>query len=338
MELHGRGTAIYQSYERRPGASSDGEMTTSPVAAGLVPAAGARHVRDMTNTTEKRAAETGLSAMGEIARRSDPDRFFCTLFLPASVREDAFTLIAFNHESVRALSGMHSRSVAGPMAGLIRLQWWREIVEGASHPHEVADPLRALIRAGRVRRDTLLGILDAREAELEGLPDWAAWRAAMRAGAGGVQAAIAQVAGTGTTDPDLLRAVEFLGAAYGVGGLLRHMGAVLAGGRCPLPEPALQEFGLSGESIRDGAGIQGADLTPLRARLRDEGREFLAQAGMQVAAGAGRVRLPRAVRAAGLPGALARRDLGRGHDREVGAARGLGDRLAVMAAMARGRI
>jgi 15-cis-phytoene synthase len=305
----------------------------------------------MTSTTDPHGTETGLSANGGIARRFDPDRFFCALFLPRAVRDDAFTVIAFNHESVRALAGLHSRSVAGPLAGLIRLQWWREIVEGAPHPHEVAGPLRALIGAGRVRRDTLLGILDAREAELEGLADWAAWRAAMRGGAGGVQVAIAQIADTRGADtrgagqddpepmrPDQMRAVEALGAAYGVGGLLRHLDAVLAGGRCPLPESALHEFGLSGDAIRDGAGLQGADpaaLAALRARLREEGLAFLAQAGAGAGVEAGRVRLPRAVGAAALPGVLARRDLRRGDG--GGADRGLGDRLAVMAAMALGR-
>lgn len=271
------------------------------------------------------AGGDGLSLCGAIARRSDPDRFFCALFLPEPVREDAFSVIAFNHESVRALTGMQSWSVAGPMAGLIRLQWWREIIEGAPHPHEVAPGLRvALARAPALRR-TLLRILDAREAEAEGLTDWPSWRAAMRGGAGGVQVAIAQRAGLG--DPVALQRIEALGAAYGAGGLLRHLDIVLAAGRCPLPDTALQAIGLSREALRNGAppGL----LDPLRVRLREEGRAFLAQALP--------VRLRRDSRAAALPGVLARRDLARPDGRRA-AGRGLGDRLAVMAAMLSGRI
>ncbi|MBB2173213.1 squalene/phytoene synthase family protein [Gluconacetobacter asukensis] len=277
---------------------------------------------------ERRAAAAGVSPGAAVARRADPDRFLCALFLPQAAREDAFTLIAFNHETVRALGGMQSRAVAGPMAGLIRLQWWREIVEGAGHPHAVAGPLRALIAAGRVKAETLLGILDAREAELDGLADWPAWRAAMLGGAGGVQVAIAQAAGV--TDPALLKAVESHGAAYGAGGLVRHLDMVLASGRCPVPDSALAEAGLSGDAIRDGATLTPDILRALRAALCREGAVFLAEAG--------RPRLPRAARAAALPGVLARRDLARGADGAPAgfAPRGLGDRLAVMAAMAFG--
>lgn len=270
----------------------------------------------------RRAAGAGVSAAALAARRADPDRFLCALFLPQAAREAAFTLIAFNHETVRALGSMQSRAVAGPMAGLIRLQWWREIVQGAAHPHDIADPLRALVAQGRVRAETLLGILDAREAELDGLADWPAWRDAMRGGAGGVQAAIAQAAGV--TDPGQLDAVALNGAAYGAGGLARHLDRVLAGGRCPVPDGALAESGLSGDAIRDGATVPAALLPALRAALCREGADFLARAG------AGR--LPRVARAAALPGVLARRDLAR--QGPAPAARGLGDRLAVMAAMA----
>ncbi|WP_246401135.1 squalene/phytoene synthase family protein [Gluconacetobacter dulcium] len=277
----------------------------------------------MTAPPERRAAAAGVSPDAPIARRADPDRFLCALFLPAAAREAAFTLLAFNHETVRALGGMQSRAVAGSMAGLIRLQWWREIIEGAPHPHEIADPIRALIAQGRVKPETLLGILDAREAELDGLADWPAWRTAMRGGAGGIQVAIAQAAGV--TDPDLLKAVESHGAAYGAGGLVRHLELVLASGRCPVPDSALAESGLSGDTIRDGAPLPPDIARALRADLRREGQAFLAEAG--------RRRLPRQARAAALPGVLARRDFARGADP---APRGLGDRLAVMAAMAFG--
>ncbi|MBB2204668.1 squalene/phytoene synthase family protein [Gluconacetobacter takamatsuzukensis] len=282
----------------------------------------------MTGPPERRAAGAGVSPGAATARQADPDRFLCALFLPQAARDAAFTLIAFNHETVRALGGMQSRAVAGPMAGMIRLQWWREIVEGAGHPHAVADPLRALLAQGRVRAETLLAILDAREAELDGLADWPAWRKAMYDGAGGVQVAIAQAAGV--TDPDLLRAVQLGGAAYGAGGLVRHLERVLAGGRCPVPDSALAGAGLSGDTIRDGATLPPDMLRNLRADLCREGAAFLAQAGQQ--------RLPRPARAAALPGVLARRDLARGAGgAPAGAApRGLGDRLAVMAAMAFG--
>ena len=61
-----------------------------------------------------------------LVRRHDPDRFLTALFAPPEKRDALLTLYAFNHELARA------REVASePPLALIRLQWWREVVEGA---------------------------------------------------------------------------------------------------------------------------------------------------------------------------------------------------------------
>ena len=53
------------------------------------------------------------------------DRFLAALFAPAAQRPALFALYAFNVEIARV------RDVARePMPGEIRLQWWREVVEG----------------------------------------------------------------------------------------------------------------------------------------------------------------------------------------------------------------
>ena len=72
------------------------------------------------------------------------------------------TLYAFNHELARA-----REVVSEPPLALIRLQWWREVVEGAYRRHEVAEPLRAAVDAGELDRGDLLRLIDAREAEAE---------------------------------------------------------------------------------------------------------------------------------------------------------------------------
>ena len=75
-------------------------------------------------------------SLADLVRRHDPDRYFCTLFAPAAAREALFTLYAFNHELARAREVTREPGLA-----LIRLQWWREVVEGAVRQHEVARPL-----------------------------------------------------------------------------------------------------------------------------------------------------------------------------------------------------
>ena len=61
----------------------------------------------------------------QLVREADKDRFLATLFAPAAQRPALFALYAFNAEIARV------RDIARePMPGEIRLQWWREVVEG----------------------------------------------------------------------------------------------------------------------------------------------------------------------------------------------------------------
>ena len=78
-----------------------------------------------------------------LVRRHDPDRFLTALFAPADKRDTLLTLYAFNHELARA-----REVVSEPPLALIRLHWWREVVEGAQRRHEVAEPLSAALTAG----------------------------------------------------------------------------------------------------------------------------------------------------------------------------------------------
>src|SRR5690349_13344758 len=101
-------------------------------------------------------------SLAAFVQRHDPDRFLTALFAPAERRDALFTLYAFNHELARAREVVSEAPLA-----LIRLQWWREVVEGADRRHEVAEPLRAALAAGALRAADLLAMIDAREAEVE---------------------------------------------------------------------------------------------------------------------------------------------------------------------------
>ncbi|WP_421989289.1 squalene/phytoene synthase family protein [Roseococcus sp.] len=251
-----------------------------------------------------------LSPCGALARRHDPDRFFCALFAPAEKREAMFTLIAFNHELARA-----REAASNPMIALIRLTWWREAVEEArdgrpARKHEVASPLHAAIREGALDAEGLIAMAEAREAETEeeGIASTAALHAYLRGTAGG----FAVVAGRLLDAPvALLPALQQAGMLYGLGGLLRAVPALARQGRCLLPgdlvvpEAVIADPGMAWPVIRELAS--GAPEAP---SLRG---------------------LPRTAIAAALPLTLARRDLRRlAGGREV--RRGLRDRLAVLMA------
>jgi len=266
-----------------------------------------------------------LDPLADLLRRHDPDRFLTALFAPADRRPALFALYAFNHELARA------REVASePMLALIRLQWWREVVEGAPRRHEVATPLAAALAAGALDRGDLLALIAARETEAEpAIPTLAAWRDHLLRGAGGLAVAAGRL--LGAPEPEALRP---LGAAYGAAGLLRSVPALAAQRRCLLPQDVLAANGLVPEAVV---------LNPAAPALRPALR-VLAAEGQRLLAGARGLRLPRNAIAAALPAVLARRDLRRAiasPGRPPGpppGPRGFPDRLAVTLAGLRGRL
>ena len=253
-------------------------------------------------------------AIVALVRRHDPDRFLTALFAPAEKRDALLTLYAFNHELARA-----REVVSEPKLALIRLQWWREVVEGATRRHEVAEPLSAAIAAGELHCGDLLAMIDAREIEVEPwIPTLADWRDYLLSGAGGLAVAAGRLLGAG--DPGVLRP---LGAAYGVAGILRSAPALARQGRCLLPEDILAEHGLSPEAVI--ATPSAPAVHAVMRQLSEVGKEFLAQ---------GPSSIPRHAIAAALPAVLARRDLRRCPF--FSAERGFGDRMAVaLAGLAR---
>jgi len=253
-----------------------------------------------------------------MVRRHDPDRFLTALFAPPDRRDALLTLFAFNHELARA-----REVVSEPPLALIRLQWWREVVEGAVRRHEVAEPLAAILDAGLLSRADLLAIIEAREIEAEQtITTFEEWRSYVMGSAGGVAVAAARLLGAPV--PEELRP---LGAAFGVAGVLRSVRLLAARGRCLLPADLIEEQGLSVEAAI--AAPDGAPVHAVLQRLVLEGRAMLKQGRPAV--------VPRHAIAAALPAVLARRDLAR-WPATVGDERGFADRLAVTLAGIRGRI
>ena len=273
----------------------------------------------MTDSSGAGASQPRLSDAGRIVQRHDPDRFLTALFAPAARREALFVLYAVNHELARA-----REAASNPMLALIRLQWWREVAEGARRRHEVAGPLGEALDGGRLHAADILGMIEGREAEAGEIEDVPAFRAYVLAAYGGV--AVAAGRALGLEDGAGLDALRSLGAAYGVSGVLRSVAALARQERCLLPLDLLGRVGLGpSEVIADPADGR---LAPIRAELTGIGQEML---------GAGRaLRLPRPALAAALPAVLARRDLGQAGP--PAGPRGAGSRLAVLWAAVSGRV
>ena len=237
-------------------------------------------------------------------RRHDPDRFLTSLFAPGARREPLWVLYAFNHELARAREAARE-----PVAALIRLQWWREVVEGARRRHEVAEPLGRAIDSGALDPALLEAMVAGREAEAAPVETVDAWRDYLLAAYGGVGAAAAAALGADAAGQEACRR---WGAVYGGAAVLRSAATDAARFRSRLPEDVLARHA--------GRPSPGA-LDELAAIVR----------GLD-----GPGRLPRRAVAAALPVVLARRDLRRLHTPP--GPRGAGDRLAVVLAALRARL
>lgn len=203
----------------------------------------------------------GRSPLAALVRRHDRDRYQTALFAPADRREAVFALYAFNYEIARV-----REIVTQPMLGQIRLQWWREIVAaafegGPPRPHELAEPLAAVIRDVMPTRAHFDGMIDTRERDLTDEPP--ATLAALEDYAEGTAATLLYLVleVLGVTEPAAHAAAREVGIGYALAGLLRALPFHARSGRCYIPAELAARVGLDPadySSLRDSAGLRTA--------------------------------------------------------------------------------
>lgn len=222
-----------------------------------------------------------LSPLAADMRAQDPDRFLSTLFAPADIRDALFALYAFDHEIAKV-----RRMVREPMAGLIRLQWWRDALDGIDKGDVLAHPVVAgLSHATRrgLDRGFLDAAIEARERELEEAPPeaFAAFEQHLTATNGGiVRAAVGFLGGD---DPKALTVADRLGVALGLLEKLRWMD--VERGELPLwlPSALLVEHGLVEQSASDGkpdGEVRRAKIEAIQEGIAVRARGYLASARM----------------------------------------------------------
>jgi len=159
-----------------------------------------------------------FEACAKAVRKYDPDRYFSALFAPADKRPFLFALYALNHGLAHV-----AESVREPMIGEIRLQWWRETLEGARagdpRPHDVARAMAATFAATKLPLDLLDAIIDARSFDLNrgAFTEDAARDVYLDATSGNLMRLASHVLGA---EHEAL--AHEAGLAYGLAGLLRN--------------------------------------------------------------------------------------------------------------------
>lgn len=233
-------------------------------------------------------------------RRYDYDRYLTALFAPAGRRESLLALYAFNHEVAKT-----RETVTEPMIGQMRLQWWRETIDGIYggnvRQHAVATALAKAIEAHGLPRGPFERLIDAREFDLAaGPPDDVAALLRYAEGTSSTLVALAldivqdrKGEGWDIAHPG--------GIAYALTGLLRSLPFHLAQRRCHIPRELLDRHGVSEAALYGGA----PEVSPIVSDLAAVARTNLNEA-KAAARGA-----PRAARAALLPLSLAETMLNR---------------------------
>ena len=177
-----------------------------------------------------------LSLCAQEVRRHDWDRYLFTLFAPADVREDLYTILALNTEIARIPD-----MVSEPLLGQIRLQWWQDsinkIYAGSSdgiQGHYIFEHIPRVILERGLSKSLFDQLFEARASEFSSSPPK------------NEQALVDYVFGTSSTLNILLletigekigfedKAGE-VGIAWGLTGLIRALPKLAKQGRFPLP-------------------------------------------------------------------------------------------------------
>jgi phytoene synthase len=102
-----------------------------------------------------------------LVAETDKERYWASLYAPTDRRDALYALYAFDHEISRVAA-----VVREPMAGEIRLQWWRDVLDGKRDEEAAASPIAALlldvVRRHDVPRQQLIDMIDAHAADLYG--------------------------------------------------------------------------------------------------------------------------------------------------------------------------
>ena len=156
-----------------------------------------------------------------LLRAQDRDAWLESLFSPPEARPHLHALRAFGHEI-----GHVRQRITAPLAGEIRLQWWRDAIAGGARGdvagHPVAAALLATIEACKLPRLAFDDMIEARIADLYDDPPPDA--AALEQYCGATDGALVRLsclALAGGDEPGGASACGHAGMALGIARLLR---------------------------------------------------------------------------------------------------------------------
>ena len=228
-------------------------------------------------------------------RDTDRDRYLACLLSPDDKRGALAALYAFNAELARIRDLVHE-----PLPGEIRMQYWRDLLEGSAHGSTEANPLAAAllsaVEAHRLPRQTLVNMIEARIFDLYDDPMES--RTSLEGYAGETASALIQLAGLILSPDEAMKSADaagHAGVAQAISGMLLLMPLHQRRGQVYIPLEILSATGLDREAF-----LAGEDKPRISAAIEafaGLGRDHLAKARASV--------LPPSVLPAFLPAVLA---------------------------------
>jgi phytoene synthase len=228
-------------------------------------------------------------------RDSDRDRYLACLLSPEDKRGALAALYAFNAELARIRDLVHE-----PLPGEVRMQYWRDLLDGNAHGSTEANPvasaLLSAIETHRLPRQTFSDMIDARIFDL--YDDPIETRVSLEGYAGETASALIQLASLVLSPDDAPQSAEaagHAGVAQAISGLLLLMPLHRHRGQVYIPLEILAATGLDRDTFL--AGEDKARISAAIEAFAGLGRDHLARAR--------KVAIPQTVFPAFLPAALA---------------------------------
>ena len=220
-------------------------------------------------------AESAAQAAATL-RELDRDRYFSTLVLPVSARPAITALYGFSAEIAAVRERAHE-----PAPGEIRLQWWRDALQGQGHgevrQNPLADALLSAIEEYHLPTAPLVRLIEARRFDLyqDPMPDVPTFEGY----AGETVSVLFQLAAMVLNGGETIEAGDaagHLGVAQALTGHLRAFGYNASRGRVFLPLSIFAANGAREQEIF--AGRETAGILAARRQLCELAREHLVKA------------------------------------------------------------
>ena len=239
------------------------------------------------------AGDQDYAYCAELLADGDRDRWLASLFIPQAQRPHVQALHAFAHEIERIPT-----LVSDPRIGEIRLQWWREVLEGERSGEAAQNPaahaLVTTMRACSLPAQPLIDLIEAHRFDLYADPmptmnDLEGW-------CGETASSLFRLAALvlgGNPEAGLADACGHAGVAFALARLLSSLPQQARRHQCFIPRDILDAQGISAANLWTGQSSPG--LSKAISALVNAARDHFAKARANVKL------LPRALAPAFVP-------------------------------------